>query len=125
MSINNSKPDEENDLQARDDSYKSDAGAINAAGIGGTTTASETFDRVGTAASEFNDSAASPLDRNIGNLPNSLDAELTNDDSPMKWIVPLIILFLLIILGYSLCSKPSATTTEKTDAFNAERAWIA
>ncbi len=110
MSINDSKINDENSFSVEDESYKSvnDSGS----GIGGTTTASETLDRVGTAASEFNDPGAriSPLDARAGNALNDVvgldDAEM-NDDSPIKWIVPLVILALLIILGYTFCGKSS------------------
>jgi hypothetical protein len=116
MSVNNLTNDKENDFAERDDSYKGNIGAINPTGIGGTTSAGETFDRIGTAAAEFNDADVNRLDRGIGNSSDELDNVVLNEDSPMKWVVPLIILFLLIIIGYSFCSKPPASTTGARNA---------
>jgi len=101
-----SKPDEENNLPLKNDVYQSSVGAINAGEtrIGGTTTASETFDRIGTAASEFNDAA--PMTANAGKSSGNSVYDDAGDDSPLKWIVPLVILFLLIFLGYTFCSHP-------------------
>ena len=114
MPVNDSKSDNANDFPAVDDSYKSGAGEINATGIGATTTAGETFDRVGTAAAEFNDSAARPLGGNISRQAAEISDDVINDDSPMSWLIPLIIVFLLIILGYSFCNKaPDAKTAVK------------
>jgi len=110
MSVNNSKTDQANDFAAGDDSYKSGAGEINAGNVANTTTAAETFDRIGSAAAEFNAEEARPLDGNPSVLPRDLSDDVINDDSPLKWLTPLIIVFLLIILGYSFCSKPPDAT---------------
>lgn len=106
MSSITSKNDEENDLHPKSGVYQSGVGAVNAneTGIGGTTTASETFDRIGTAASEFNDPGT--LNRTAGNITYESVYDAAGDDSPLKWIVPLVILFLLIFLGYTFCSNP-------------------
>ena len=105
MPVNNSKADEPRDFSARDDSYKSGAGEINAGKNADTTTAAETFDRIGSAAAEFNDYQTKPLDSNIASLPVNSSDDVINDDSPMSRLIPLIVVFLLIILGYSFCSK--------------------
>lgn len=117
MSVNDSKADETGDFSVRDDSYKSGAGEIDAGNIANTTTAAETFDRIGSAAAEFNDYETKPMDRNISGLPGDLTDDVINDESPMNWIIPLVIVFLLIILGYSFCSKPpDATTTMRNES---------
>ncbi|HXG84484.1 MAG TPA: hypothetical protein VNI84_10695 [Pyrinomonadaceae bacterium] len=101
-----SKPKEENDLPLKTDVYQSGGGAISAGEtrIGGTTTASETFDRIGTAASEFND--AGTIISTAGNATDDSVYDDAGDDSPMKWIAPLVIVLLLIVLGYTFCSNP-------------------
>lgn len=119
-----SKPDEENDLPLKTDVYQSGVGAINQSEtrIGGTTTASETFDRIGTAASEFND-AAPTITATAGNSSGDSVYDDAGDDSPLKWIVPLVILFLLIILGYTFCShSPSSTESGAAAVINVNAA---
>lgn len=116
MPANDSNVRNENDFSVADDSYASvnDAATNAAHGVGGTTTASETFDRVGSAASEFNDARAEPLGSGSqGNLNSADDAAAIEniDNSPMSWLVPLMILAALIILGYSLCSKASTVSS--------------
>lgn len=106
MSSINSKTGEENDSPLKTDDYQSGVSAVNAGetGIGGTTTASETFDRIGTAASELNDYGV--IDGAAGNaIDNSADDD-ADDNSPLKWLVPLVIVLLLIISGYAFCSNP-------------------
>jgi hypothetical protein len=114
MSSISSKTDEENDLPLKTDDYQSGGGAINAGetGIGGTTTASGTFDRIGTAASDFNDYGVIN-----GAAGNAIDdsADDADDDSPIKWIVPLVILFLLIFLGYAFCGNPPSVAVESVN----------
>ena len=70
--------------------------------------ASETIDRFGTAAAE------EITDRNTGDLVT----EEFNDDSPLKWLVPLIILFLLVAGGWAFCRKSEehAPPTTNTNA---------
>lgn len=112
-----SKPDEENDLPLKNEVYQSGGGAVNQSEtrIGGTTTASETFDRIGTAASEFNDAA--PLTATTGNAGDDSVYDDAGDDSPLKWIVPLVILFLLIFLGYTFCSHPPSASENGAASF--------
>lgn len=79
-----------------------------AAGIGGTTSAGETLDRIGSAASEFNDlndAGAGALNNNFGAALGELDNIEANDDSPLKWITPLVLLALLVALGSWFCGK--------------------
>lgn len=70
-------------------------------GIGGSTVSTtgvvtnEAFDRIGTAAAE---NLAEPEI----NLPEAADF---NDDSPLKRIIPIIILILLVAAGWAFCGK--------------------
>jgi uncharacterized protein YidB (DUF937 family) len=120
---------EENDVISQVNGYQSslNAGgvtAVGATGVAGTTTASQTFDRVGTAASEFNDPSARALDDRTGSALNrnvdDLSDDVINDDSPLKWIIPLALLGLMIALGSWFCGKsePVATTTTNVNVVN-------
>ena len=73
------------------------------AGIGGAPRAGETLDRVGSAASEFND--ANLVNDNLGTARGELDDIDADDDSPVKWIMPLVLLALLVALGSLFCGK--------------------
>jgi len=92
-------------------------------------TAAETFDRVGTAATDTLDTDVRNVRnlnatfsgdmRNVGDRPsiplNRIDDNFNDDEdnSPLKWILPLLLLGLLLTLGYTFCSKtpaPTATT---------------
>ncbi len=120
----------ENDVLSQVNDYQSslNAGgvtAVGATGVAGTTTASQIFDRVGTAASEFNDTGARPPDnRTTGSALNrnidDLSDDVVNDDSPLKWIIPLALLGLMIALGSWFCGKsePIATTTTNVNVVN-------
>ncbi len=101
MSLIVSKTDEENDLPDAADSYKSGTGNISAPQITDAPTASQTFDKIGTAAAEFNDADTGIID-SLNNSPAGLDNE-TIDNTSMSWIIPAALLFLLIILGYAFC----------------------
>ena len=89
-------------------------------------TAAETFDRVGTAASDTLDADTrnvGGLNANVGevrsigdranNPLNPIDENFDDDEdnSPFKWLLPLLLLGLLLILGYSFCSKTPVPTT--------------
>lgn len=109
------------DLLSKIGGYSTNASETTGANIAGT------FDRVGTAATDTLDVDA----RNIGGLNSAFgnigsvgdrpsiplnravdrfdDAE---DNSPLRWILPLLLLGLLLTLGYTFCSKtpvPTAT----------------
>jgi uncharacterized protein YidB (DUF937 family) len=129
---------ESGDVLSRIGGYTTGAGET--FGTTGVTTA-ETFDRVGTAAAETLDAN----NRNIGGLNaigndvRSVGDRTTNplnriddnfddeeDNSPLKWLLPLLLLGLLLILGYSFCSKTPVPTTTNVNAnpinINANRA---
>jgi len=89
-------------------------------------TAAETFDRVGTAATETLDADKrniGGLNATVGNVSsvgdrvnnplNRIDDNFDDeeDNSPLKWLLPLLLLGLLLILGYSFCSKTPVPTT--------------
>ncbi|MGI8495006.1 MAG: YidB family protein [Pyrinomonadaceae bacterium] len=82
----------DDDLLSRIGGYLSGVGESTISTTGVITNAA--FDRIGTAAAE-NISEPNPLD----------DIAEFNDDSPMKWIVPLIILILFVISGWAFCGK--------------------
>ncbi len=89
-------------------------------------TAAETFDRVGTAATDTLDTDVRNVRnlnatfsgdmRNVGDRPsiplNRIDDNFNDDEdnSPLKWILPLLLLGLLLILGYTFCSKTPVPT---------------
>ncbi len=123
LTPNGTLPDADDLLMINDDSPSGDdvktpltsaSTTSTVAGVGGTTTASETFDRIGTSASEFNDAGArAPLSRNAAGELDNFD-DTANDDSPLKWIIPLLLLGLLVALGAWFCggkSEPVATTS--------------
>jgi len=87
--------------------------------------AAATFDRVGTAAApvlEANKKDAvgdmNVADRNVNPVVNKIDDSVNrvgdafDNNSPLGWLLPLLLLGLLLVLGYWFCSKspaPSAT----------------
>lgn len=125
LTPNGTLPDADDLLSINDDSSARDdiktpltsaAADSTAVGVGGTTTASDTFDRIGTSASEFNDAGASraPLSRNTASELDNFDDAATDDNSPLKWLIPLLLLGLLVAFGAWFCggkSEPVATTT--------------
>jgi len=82
-------------------------------------TVGETFDRVGSAAAptldaekgnagniNIADQSAYPVgDRGDASLKHIDDDYDDKDESPLKWLLPLILLALLLITGYWFCSK--------------------
>ena len=79
-------------------------------------TTAETFDRVGSAASEFNDSVATveqPLHRPDSDIPDGFNNNAAeDDDSPLRWLVPLVLVLLMIVLGYWFCGKTTTTVSK-------------
>lgn len=104
----------ENDLLSRAGTYLT-ADENSVAGV----SAGNAFDRIGTSATNVVDAnRANAGDRIgtedspqiIGESANTSAENIDNfgaadDDSPLKWLVPLVILALLIISGYSFCGK--------------------
>lgn len=130
--VDNLTPDggipESGDVVSRIGGYST--GATETIGAAGATTAG-TFDRIGTAASDTLDAD----NRNVGGLNTNANdvrsiGERANnplnrvnenfddekDNSPLKWILPLLLLGLLLILGYTFCSKAPAPTTTNVSA---------
>jgi uncharacterized protein YidB (DUF937 family) len=104
----------EDDLLSRIGDYLS-ADDASATGTAAPST-SETVDRIGTAATErFDRNAAGNL---AGNAVSSVDVmdDDANDNSPMKWLLPLILLALLVFLGWAFCGKAEAPTTNTNTA---------
>ena len=62
----------------------------------------EAFDRVGTAATD----TESAMNRHAGASLRSVENDrYEEDDSPLRWLLPLILLGLLLASGYLFCSK--------------------
>lgn len=104
---------QESDLLSRIGGYLTGgaaSGGISAANVG------ESFDRIGTAAIDDNVRA---FDR-TGNALNTVD-DTGGDNSPLRWLLPLLLLGLLIGLGYMFCGKssvPTAPTANTTTNVN-------
>ena len=103
---------------------------------GSAASAAETFDRIGTAAAPALDKAkrnsgeintseenVSPtVDRAAGASTDKIDAGSDKTDSiydvrsnsPLAWILPLLLLGLLLILGYWFCSKTPSPVNEQS-----------
>ncbi len=92
----------DSDLLSRIGGYLSGGaadGGINAASVG------EPFDRIETAAADNNVGV-------FGDRPgNSLETIDDGDDSILKWLLPLLLLGLLIVLGYTFCGKSAPVVT--------------
>ncbi len=82
--------------------------------------AANTVDRIGTSATDVIDAGRANIGDRMGisgitstvgervnaSVDGSADYETADNDSPLSWLLPLIIVALLVILGYSFCSKP-------------------
>lgn len=110
MALIHPNNDEENNLTAREtDSYRSDAGAINpAATTTGAPHATGAFDKIGSAADEFVDDDETVVRRNASAFEVNLNDGSDGNVSPLSWLVPLVIVFLLIAGGYAFCSHSAA-----------------
>lgn len=91
---------QDGDLLTRIGSYLTGSTVGSAFGGINTTNVGETFDRIGTAAVDdnvraFGDRTGSALDT----------VDVDGDDSILKWLIPLLLLGLLIVLGYTFCGK--------------------
>ncbi|MCY7348177.1 MAG: YidB family protein, partial [Pyrinomonadaceae bacterium] len=83
-------------------------------------TAGETFDRIGSAADDASNTNKEVFGDRTGNDLNSA-ADIDDDNSILKWLIPLLLLGLLIVLGYAFCGKsaPVVTGTNTNVNFNA------
>jgi len=122
---------DENDLLSTTGTYSTNVGAT--AGFAGATAAG-TIDRIGTAATDVIDAGRETVsdgvnivgDRvdvsnNTGIVGDRTDRSVAsvddyNDDSPLKWLLPLLLFGLLLILGYSFCRKSPTPTTANANA---------
>lgn len=131
LTPNGEMPDEKT-LRAATDDLDDEA---NDSAIGVRNTATEAFDRIGNATediagkghdmmsgSRISDSA-SGVDRVSAASVEISDQRLAenysdefNDDSPMKWLAPLIIVALLVAGGFWFCGKSSSAPRAKHDA---------
>lgn len=86
-------------------------------------TPAETFDRIGTAAVAEEPVRSSVAEKfsvtdDAGALGDRADTRVeaideyeTNDNSVFRWLLPLILLFLILLLGYMFCSQPAEAPT--------------
>lgn len=85
-------------------------------------TPAETFDRVGTAAvaeepvksgtSEvFSVTDAGAIGKRVDTRVETIDDYESEENSVFKWLLPLILLFLLLLIGYMFCSKSAEAPT--------------
>ena len=85
--------------------------------------AGNAFDRIGTSATNVidSDNATGGVRMGIGDAPeligNRADTTVENiddydDNSPLKWVLPLIILALLVILGFWFCGNSEKHTAK-------------
>ncbi len=84
--------------------------------IGGTAgvTVAETFDRIGTAAA----ADTSAVNNRVGIDLTSVDESFEDDNSPLRWLLPLILLGLLLVLGYWFCGKSPEPVASPTTNVN-------
>jgi uncharacterized protein YidB (DUF937 family) len=95
--------------------------------------AGNAFDRVGTSATNVVDAdrvgvrgrtetvnATGTIGARANTEIGDINDYENNDNSPLKWLLPLLILALLVIIGYSFCSKPEEHKTNETN-INADK----
>jgi OOP family OmpA-OmpF porin len=99
----------ENDLLSRAGGYLT-GGSVAGASV------AESFDRIGTSAASDNLSAAS---NRTGISSGNFDERLEEDNSPLRWLMPLILLGILLTLGYWFCGKSPEPPVAKPVATNA------
>ncbi len=77
-------------------------------------TVAETFDRIGTAAAD-----TPPMNNRIDNNDLiAVDDNLEDDNSPLRWLLPLILLGMFLISGYLFCGKSLETVVAPTTNTN-------
>ena len=94
----------ESDLLSRVGGFLGGIG--DAAGAFGTmgAMANDTVDRIGTAAGGTVDAGGRVVSDNVGDTLNG------GENSVLKWLIPLLLLGLVIVLGYTFCGKSTPTT---------------
>ena len=83
-------------------------------GSGAGATVAESFDRIGTAAA----ADTSALNNRAGAGLTSVDESFEDDNSPLRWLLPLILLGLLLALGYWFCGKSPEPVASPTTNVN-------
>jgi len=83
----------------------------------------DTVDRIGTAATEDINRGGefTSADTSTVNRVDDLTDDDARDDSPLRWLLPLILLGLLVAVGWAFCRKaeaPPATTTNANTTTN-------
>ncbi len=129
LTPNGTLPDENNLLSQTGGYLTADENSF--AGV----SAGNAFDRIGTSATDVIDAGKADVGNRINaaqtpqavesraniNLSDVSDYENIDDSSPLKWLMPLLILALLVILGYSFCSKPEEHKTNVNADSNVTR----
>ncbi len=114
---------EDNDLLAKIDGYLTGVGGAPISATVGETGAAtaETFDRIGTAATDTLEADNRVVDEKIDRVDGAtgitgdksndaldrVEDDNDGDDSPLKWLIPLLLLVLLLVMGYWFCGKSS------------------
>ena len=110
----------DDDLLSRIGTYSTGVGT-SSGGVGTSSGAAETFDRIDASAgtTDLADGAE------VAGVPGIFSEAGDENDSPLSWLLPLILLALLMIVGYWFCggkSEPVATTNGNINNVNANSA---
>jgi uncharacterized protein YidB (DUF937 family) len=126
---------DENDLLSSTGTYSTNVGGTvsETARFAGATVAG-TIDRIGTAATDVIDAGRETVSDGVNIIGDRVDVSNNtgivgdrtdrsvasvyddNDDSPLKWLLPLLLFGLLLILGYSFCRKSPTPTAANANA---------
>ena len=140
LTPNGAMPDEQALRAAADDLITDSDDSVPGVSVAERTASTEAFDRVGNATEDvagkapdmmndasLNDSAAvgdrfsgAPAERFDQRLGENVDGEFS-DDSPLKWLAPLIVVGLLVAAGFWFCgnsSAPRASIKRDSDFFS-------
>jgi len=122
---------DENDLLSTTGTYSTNVGEMAGFAVA---TAAGTVDRIGTAATDVIDAGRETVSDGVNIIGDRVDVSNNsgivgdgadrsvksvdddNDDSPLKWLLPLLLFGLLLILGYSFCRKSPTPTTANANA---------
>lgn len=102
----------ENDLHSSIGGFLTGSGNAASDGLGAAgATAGETFDRIGTAADDTSNATKEVFGNGTENAFDSA-ADIDDDNSIFRWLMPLLLLGLLIVLGYLFCGKSAPVITD-------------